>query len=105
MSLSVVNPALLTVIDIFFGCPVSLTDVVELSNGFFFLVFIEKGGLEGCEECCLGRPGIRSISLFDHRFDIVLLPLLSFSFAHVREDKDDLLFVSREVSVGTSFEE
>ena len=68
-------------IDIFFGCPVSLTDVVELSDGFFFLVFIEKGSLEGCEEYCLGQPSIRSISLFDCRF------------------------VGREVFVRTSFKE
>ena len=82
-----------------------MVDVIELSDGFFLLVFIEKGGLEGGEEYGLGWPGIRSISLSDCRFDIILLPSLSFSFAHVREDKDDLLFVGREVFVGTSFKE
>ena len=82
-----------------------MIDVVELSDGFFFLIFIEKGGLEGGEEYCLGQPSIRSISLSDCRFEIVLLPSLSFSFAHIREDKDDLLFVGREVFVGTYFKE
>ena len=82
-----------------------MIDVVKLLDGFFFLVFIEKGGLEGSKEYGLGRPGIRSISLSDCRFDIILLPSLCFSFTHVREDKDDLLFVGREVFVGTSFKE
>jgi len=61
-------------VNVFFGCSVSLGDVVEFPDGFFFLVFIEKGGLESGEEYRLGRPGIRSIRLFDDGFDVVLPP-------------------------------
>ena len=82
-----------------------MVDVVEFSDGFFFLVFIEEGGLESGEEYCLGQPGIRSIRLFDNCFDVVLPPAKGFSFTHVGKDKDDLLFVGGEVFVGTSFKE
>jgi len=51
-----------------------LGDVVEFPDGFFLLVFVEKGGLESGEEYRLGQPGIRSIRLFDNCFDVVLPP-------------------------------
>ena len=92
-------------VDVFFGCSVSLTDVIEFPDGFFLLVFVEEGGLEGFEKICLRWPDVRFVGLFDRRLDVVLLPSLSFSFAHVREDENDLLFVGREVLVGASFKE
>ena len=101
MLLLVGNPALLTVS----WNSLTYSSAVLFPNRFFFLIFIEKCCLKSLEEDFFHRPLISSIVLSDSCFDIILSPVKGFSFIHIREYKDDLLFVGREIFVRTSFKE
>ena len=106
MSLSVVNSALLTVSRNSLTYSLAVLFSWLMLSSFWmdssFLSSLRKAALKAMRNTA-GWPSIRSIGLFDHHFNIILLPSLSFSFTRVREDKNNLLFVSSEIFVRTSF--